>query len=42
MSNTDIASEMVNLIKNERHAGVAAAIVKTEDETLGTILDLKR
>lgn len=42
MSNTDIASEMVNLIKSERHAGVAAAVVRTEDETLGTILDLKR
>lgn len=42
LSNVDIAKEMVNLIKNERFTQFNAAVVRTEDEMLGTILDLKR
>jgi flagellar basal-body rod protein FlgG len=42
LSNTDIATEMVNLIKNEKFSAVNVAVARTEDETLGTILDLMR
>lgn len=41
-SNVDIATEMVNLIRDERATQVNAAAFRTQDETLGTILDLKR
>lgn len=42
LSNTDLATEMVNLIVEERTVSFNAATVRTEDEMLGTILDLKR
>ncbi len=42
MSNTDVATEMVNLIRDERFTQFNATVVRTEDENLGTILDLKR
>lgn len=42
LSNTDIAAEIINLIKDERFTQFNAAVIRTEDETLGTILDLKR
>lgn len=42
LSNTDIASEMVNLIRDEKYSRVGVVIARTEDEQLGTVLDLKR
>jgi len=42
LSNTDLATEMVNLIVEEKTVSFNAATVRTEDEMLGTILDLKR
>lgn len=42
LSNTDIAEQMVNLIKDENFNAVNVAAAKTEDEIMGTILDLKR
>ncbi|RMH54291.1 MAG: hypothetical protein D6679_13875, partial [Candidatus Hydrogenedentota bacterium] len=42
LSNTDLATEMVNLIRDERFTQANAAVVRTEDENLGTILDTKR
>lgn len=41
-SNVDIATEMVNLIRDERFTQFNAAGIKAQDEVLGTILDLKR
>jgi flagellar basal-body rod protein FlgG len=41
LSNTDIATEMVNLIRNENFSKVGVVVARTEDETLGTVLDLK-
>jgi len=40
-SNTDIADEMINQIKNERFIEANTKIVKTEDENLGTLIDMK-
>ncbi len=41
-SNVDIAEQMINLIRDERAVQVNAAVFRTEDEILGTVLDLKR
>ena len=42
LSNTDIAGEMVNLIKNEKFSAINVAVARTHDEIFGTVLDLKR
>lgn len=41
MSNTDIAREMVGLIRNERMVQMNAKVIQTNDEIQKTILDLK-
>lgn len=41
MSNVDIADEMVNNILNERFLQFNALTVKTSDEMLGTVINLK-
>jgi len=40
-SNTDVATEMVNLIVNSRTYQANAQTVRTADEMLGTVIDLK-
>lgn len=42
LSNTDVANEMVQLIRDERYSRVGVVLARTEDEQLGTVLDLKR
>lgn len=42
MSNTDLATQMVNLIRDENFSAVNVVSARTQDEVLGTILDLKR
>lgn len=42
LSNTDVAAEMVNLIRDEKYSRAGVVIARTEDEQLGTVLDLKR
>lgn len=42
MSNTDIATEMVNLMQDQRFTEANVKMAKAEDELLGTILDMKR
>jgi len=41
-SNVDLATEMINLIRDERFTQFNAAVVRAQDEAFGTILDLKR
>ncbi len=40
-SNTDVATEMVNLIVNENAYGANAEVIRTDDEMTQTVLDLK-
>ncbi len=40
-SNTDVATEMVNLMVNENAYGANAEVVRTEDEMAQTVLDMK-
>lgn len=42
MSNVDIAEQMVNLLKDEKFSKVGVILAKTENENIGTVLDLKR
>lgn len=42
LSNTDLATEMVNLIRDEKFSRVGVTLARTEDEMLGSVLDLKR
>lgn len=39
-SNTDVAREMVNLMVNQRAYEANAAVVRTQDELIGTVLDI--
>lgn len=40
-SNTDLPTEMVNLIVNENAYGANANVVRTDDEMTQTVLDMK-
>ena len=40
-SNVDVVTEMVNNMTNLRYFQLNTAIIKTADEMLGTILDIK-
>ncbi len=40
-SNTDLAKEMTDQIPIEKGFGVNAKVVKTKDEMLGTLMDIK-
>ncbi len=40
-SNTDVATEMVNLMVNENAYGANAEMIRTEDEMAQTVLDMK-
>jgi flagellar hook protein FlgE len=38
---TDLAKEMTNMIETENGFNVQAPVIKTKDDMLGTILDMK-